>query len=183
MIRPVPTRLAGLVRISPRVFQDERGFFLETYRDDEFAAVGVPNEFEQDNHSRSVRGTLRGLHFQIGNGQAKLVRVARGAILDVVVDLRRSSPTYGSHEAFDLDDVGHNQLYVPIGFAHGFLVLSEFADVCYKVSTRYDPALERGIAWNDPGLGINWPVAEPVLSRRDRILPTLEQLGTELPEW
>jgi dTDP-4-dehydrorhamnose 3,5-epimerase len=167
------TRLSGLVLIAPDVRGDERGFFVETFRADTYRALGIEVDFVQDNHSRSVRGTLRGLHFQTDPGQAKLVRCARGAIRDVVVDIRRDSPTFGEHEAFDLDDRGHHQLFVPVGFAHGFCVTSDEADVTYKVSSYYDGATEAGIAWDDPALGIDWPTDAPIVSDRDRSTPTL----------
>ena len=139
--------------------------------------------FVQDNHARSVRGTLRGLHFQTGLGQAKLVRAARGTILDVVVDLRRNSATFGRNETVELDDVRHHQLFVPVGFAHGYVVLSDVADVCYKVTAYYDPTAERGIAWDDPALGINWRVTDPTLSMRARALPSLASIVDDLPDW
>jgi dTDP-4-dehydrorhamnose 3,5-epimerase len=167
------TRLPGLVLLAPRVHADERGFFLETYSPATYRAAGVEVEFVQDNHSRSVRGTLRGLHYQRRPGQAKLVRVARGRIWDIAVDIRPGSPTFGVWEAFELDDTSHRQLFVPIGFAHGFCVLSEVADVVYKVSAPYDGSEERGIAWDDPALGVAWPVDEPILSARDRSNPRL----------
>lgn len=172
--RRVGTRLDGPVLLEPLVHGDERGFFVETYRRDAHARLGVSVEFVQDNHSRSARGTLRGLHFQRRPGQAKLVRAARGRIWDVVVDIRHDSSTFGEWEAFELDDVTHRQLFVPTGFAHGFCVLTEVADVVYKVSAPYDPAEERGIAWDDPRLAIPWPVASPTLSTRDRSNPTLD---------
>ena len=182
-MRAIPTRLAGLLHLAPDVHGDDRGFFVETFRSDALASLGVSDEFVQGNHSRSRRGTLRGLHFAIGRGQGKLVRAARGCIVDVVVDIRRSSPTFGHHEAFELDDVAHHQLWVPVGFAHGFLVSSDVADVCYRVTAYYDPALERGIAWDDPQLGIAWPERDPLLSERDRALPTLAAVTPDLPEW
>ncbi len=177
-MRVRPTPLAGLLLVETDAFADERGFFLEAFSHPQFAAAGISVEFVQDNHSRSVRDTLRGLHYQVGPGQAKLVRVARGRVWDVAVDIRPESPTFGRWEAFELDDVAHRQLYVPVGFAHGFCVLSEVADVCYKVSSVYDPELERGLAWDDPAIGITWPVAAPLLSARDRRNPLLaESLG------
>ena len=182
-MKGLTTRLEGLVLLEPEVHADARGFFLETYRADLHAAAGVDAEFVQDNHSRSGRGTLRGLHLQLGAGQAKLVRVARGKVLDVAVDLRGSSPTFGHYEAVELDDLRHRQLYVPVGFAHGFLVLSETADVAYKVSSYYDPQLERGVAWNDADIGIQWGVEAPILSDRDARNPRLEELRQELPDW
>lgn len=183
VLTTVPTRLSGPILIEPRFFADDRGFFLETYRRDPYADAGVIGDFVQDNHSRSARGTIRALHFQADPGQPKLVRVARGAVFDVVVDLRRSSPTFGEWESFELDDVRHRQLYVPIGFAHGFCVLSEVADFVYKVGSYYDADTERGIAWDDPGLAIPWPAADPVVSERDRHNPTLAECRERLPAW
>jgi dTDP-4-dehydrorhamnose 3,5-epimerase len=175
------TALKGALLVQPVVHGDARGFFQETYREDEFAELGIQVEFVQDNHSRSQRGVLRGMHFQVGDGQAKLVRCARGAIHDVIVDLRRGSPTYGEWEAHALDDERHLQLYVPAGFAHGFCVTSDLADVIYKCSTYYDPELERGIAFDDPDLGIDWPDLDPVVSERDAQAPRLAQIADELP--
>ncbi|NLT05820.1 MAG: dTDP-4-dehydrorhamnose 3,5-epimerase [Solirubrobacterales bacterium] len=178
----LPTRLAGPVLIEPRVHPDSRGFFHETFRRDTWAAAGVDADFVQDNHSRSARGVVRGMHFQIGAGQAKLVRCARGAIVDVVVDIRRQSPTFGEWEAFELDDERLLQLYVPVGFAHGFCVLSEVADVVYKCSSYYDPELERGIRFDDPAVGIAWPEGlELHPSPRDTAAPTLAEIAGELP--
>lgn len=165
--------LNGLVLLEPQAFTDERGFFLETYNRRAYLDLGIEVDFVQDNHSRSVQHTIRGLHYQVGQGQDKLVSVSRGHIWDVAVDIRAGSPTFGRWEAFELDDVGHRQLFVPVGFAHGFCVLSEIADVCYKVSSFYDPSAERGIAWNDPVLAISWPTAEPLLSNRDLQNPRL----------
>lgn len=182
-MRTHPTRLAGLVHVEPAVHADDRGFFVETFEADRYAQVGIGVSFVQDNHSRSRLGTLRGLHFQTEPGQAKLIRCARGRIRDVVVDLRRSSSTFGRSEAFELDDVEHHQLYVPVGFAHGFVVLSEVADVTYKVSSVYNPATEAGLAWNDPQLGINWGVDAPLVSARDRANPSLRELEDTLPAW
>ncbi|MBS1880724.1 MAG: dTDP-4-dehydrorhamnose 3,5-epimerase [Actinobacteria bacterium] len=181
MAERLPTKLDGLALIEPVVHGDERGFFVETFRSDAWAELGVDAEFVQHNHSRSSRGTLRGLHFQTEPGQAKLLRCARGEILDVAVDLRRDSATYGEWEAYVLDDVKHRQLFVPIGFAHGFVVLSEVADVAYQVSSLYDPATERGIAWDDPDVGVDWRVAEPLLSERDKTAPRLAEIAAELP--
>ena len=178
----LPTRLDGLVLLAPTVHSDERGFFVETYSRDAYRGLDLDVEFVQDNHSRSSRGILRGLHYQRRPGQAKLVRAARGRIWDVVVDVRPGSPTFGQWEAFELDDVDHRQLYVPIGFAHGFCVVSEVADVTYKVSSPYDGSEERGIAWDDAALGIPWPLSDPVLSERDRRHPRLADVPDgELP--
>jgi dTDP-4-dehydrorhamnose 3,5-epimerase len=176
------TRLDGPLVLAPVVHGDERGFFAETFRTDAYAALGIAEDFVQDNHSRSGRGVLRGMHFQVGPGQTKLVRCARGSILDVVVDLRRGSPTYGEWEAWELDDASMQQLYAPIGFAHGFCVLSETADVVYKCSNYYVPELERGIAYDDPDIGIRWPDdIELVVSERDASAPRLRDVADELP--
>ena len=169
----LPTRLEGLILLEPAVHADERGFFVETYGRDAYRDVGIDVEFVQDNHSRSGRGTLRGLHYQRRPGQAKLVRAARGRIWDVAVDIRPGSSTFGQWEAVELDDESHRQLFVPVGFAHGFCVLSDVADVTYKVSSPYDGAEERGVAWDDPVIGIPWPVDVPILSDRDRSNPRL----------
>ena len=179
--RRLETRIDGLVLVEPRVIADDRGFFFETFRSNEYAELGIDVPFVQDNHSRSVRGTVRALHFQLEPGQAKLVRAARGSIWDVAVDLRRGSPTYGRYEAFELSDENARQIFVPVGFAHGFCVTSETADVAYKVSSYYDGATERGIAFDDPAIGIPWPVAEPLVSDRDRSNRTLEEIAPELP--
>jgi dTDP-4-dehydrorhamnose 3,5-epimerase len=178
----IPTRLDGPLLLAPDVFGDHRGFFVETFREDTWAAIGIDETFVQDNHSRSRRGTLRGIHFQLSPGQAKLVRCARGAILDVVVDLRRGSATFGQWESFRLDDETMHQLYVPIGFGHGFCVLSDEADVAYKCSSYYDPETEAGIAYDDPDVGIVWPAdVEPIVSERDRNAPRLAELADTLP--
>jgi dTDP-4-dehydrorhamnose 3,5-epimerase len=169
------------VLFQPRVFGDQRGFFAETYRARALADLGITDAFVQDNHSRSALGVVRGMHFSIGEGQAKLVRCARGSILDVVVDIRSGSPTFGEWESHPLDDVTMRQLYVPIGFAHGFCVTSEVADVVYKCSTYYDPETERGFAYDDPGVGIEWPALELSVSRRDSGAPRLADLADELP--
>jgi dTDP-4-dehydrorhamnose 3,5-epimerase len=187
-MRAVSVHLPGLVVIEPRVFPDERGFFCETYRHQWHAEAGIPEGelFVQDNHSRSTCGVLRGMHFHVGDGVAKLVRCARGRILDVAVDLRRGSPTYGRWEAVELDEETMRELYVPVGFAHGFCVLSDVADVLYKQTAYYDPAVERGIAWDDPDVGIEWPlpVEQLTVSERDAQAPRLSEIAAELPfEW
>jgi dTDP-4-dehydrorhamnose 3,5-epimerase len=181
MAERLETKLDGTALIEPAVHGDARGFMVETFARDEWAALGVDVEFVQHNHSRSSKGTLRGIHFQTAPGQAKLVRCARGAIVDVAVDLRRGSPTYGRWEAHVLDDERHRQLFVPVGFGHGFAVLSDVADVCYQVSSLYDPATEAGIAWDDPEVGVDWQVAEPLLSERDKGAPTLAEIAGSLP--
>jgi dTDP-4-dehydrorhamnose 3,5-epimerase len=184
-MRALSIQLAGLVVIEPTVHADERGFFCETYRQQWHAESGIPEDqqFIQDNHSRSTRGVVRGLHFQVGEGVAKLVRCARGRIADVAVDLRRNSPTYGRWQAVELDEESMRQLYVPVGFAHGFCVVSEVADVLYKQSAYYDAELERAIAWDDPELGIEWPLPadELIVSERDAAAPRLSEIADELP--
>lgn len=170
------TPLSGVVVIDPTVHRDERGFFLESYSARTLAAAGITTEFVQDNHSRSTRGTLRGLHYQGGVGQAKLVRVIAGEIFDVAVDVRWGSPTFGQWYGVVLSAENFRQLLLPVGFAHGFCVLSESADVAYKASSYYAPADERGIAWDDPTIAIEWPVREPLLSARDRQHPALGQI-------
>jgi len=179
--RRLDTRLEGLVLIEPDVFPDERGFFLETYRENVYRELGIDVQFVQDNHSRSQRGAIRAFHFQLAPGQDKLVRCARGAVYDVAIDLRRPSSTYMHWEAFELSDANHRQLFVPVGFAHGFCVTSEVADVTYKVSNYYDAATERGIAFDDPDVGVEWPVDEPLVSDRDRSNPRLREIADELP--
>jgi dTDP-4-dehydrorhamnose 3,5-epimerase len=181
MLQRLPTELDGVVLLEPVAHGDERGFLVETYRRDLWAEHGVEAEFVQHNHSRSAKGTLRGLHFQTEPGQAKLVRCARGEIFDVAVDLRRDSPTYGRWEGHLLDDETHRQLFVPVGFAHGFAVLSDVADVTYLCSSTYDPATESGIAWDDPEVGVEWPVSDPLVSERDRGAPTLAEVAETLP--
>ncbi|MCB0869926.1 MAG: dTDP-4-dehydrorhamnose 3,5-epimerase [Solirubrobacterales bacterium] len=181
MATRLETGLDGLALIEPQVFGDERGFFVETFSRDAWRELGVEADFVQHNHSRSSKGTLRGLHFQTTPGQAKLMRCPRGKIFDVAVDLRRDSPTYGKWEGYLLDDEKHHQLYVPVGFAHGFCVLSETADVTYLVSSLYDPATEMGIRWDDPEVGVEWPVSEPLLSQRDIEAPTLAEIAGDLP--
>jgi dTDP-4-dehydrorhamnose 3,5-epimerase len=180
-----PLRLDGLIALEPAVHGDERGFFVESYRQRwyEELGLGAQDSFVQDNHSRSARGVVRGMHFQIGSGVAKLVRCARGRIVDVAVDLRAGSPTYGEWEAVELDDEGMRQLFVPVGFAHGFCVLSDVADVLYKQTSYYDPEVERGIAWDDPDVGIEWPlpVEELIVSARDAEAPRLSEIADELP--
>jgi dTDP-4-dehydrorhamnose 3,5-epimerase len=175
------TRLEGPVLVNPVIHGDERGFFHESYRRNVYAELGIPEEFVQDNHSRSGRGIVRGMHFQVGDGVAKLVSCARGAILDVVVDIRRGSPTFGEWEAFELTDENLHKIYCPVGFAHGFCVLSEQADVLYKQAPYYEDQLERGIAYNDPDVAIGWPKdTELKPSQRDANAPLLRDIESEL---
>jgi dTDP-4-dehydrorhamnose 3,5-epimerase len=178
----LPTRLDGLVLLAPAVHGDERGFFVETYREELWQKHGIPTEFVQDNHSRSRRGTLRGIHFQTHPGQGKLVRCARGRVLDVVVDLRRGSPTFGEWEGVELDDTEGHQLWIPVGFGHGFCVLSDVADFVYKCTAYYDAATEAGIRFDDPDVGIEWPSGiELIYSERDRDAPRLADVAEGLP--
>jgi dTDP-4-dehydrorhamnose 3,5-epimerase len=179
-VRQVPTTLEGPVLIESTVHRDDRGFFQEVYRRNQFAELGVADEFVQDNHSRSSRGIIRGMHFQ--RGMSKLVRCANGAIFDVVVDLRRGSPAFGRWEGVELSAENGLQFYCPDGFAHGFCVLSEVADVVYKTSSYYDPELEGGFAYHDPEVAIVWPPGlELIPSERDRSAPPLAEIASSLP--
>jgi dTDP-4-dehydrorhamnose 3,5-epimerase len=181
-MRRLDTRLDGLVLLEPAVHGDARGFFVETFRADVAREHGIPVDFVQDNHSRSRQGTLRGVHFQTHPGQGKLVRVARGRVWDVAVDLRRDSPTFGQWEGFELDDVSGRMLWIPVGFGHGFLVLSDVADFVYKCTNYYDPATEAGIRFDDPDVGIEWPGdVELLYSERDATAPTLADVADSLP--
>ena len=173
-VRRLPTELEDVILIEPDVHSDERGFFVETFRHSWIDGLGIEVEFVQENHSRSSGPVLRGIHLQAG--QAKLVRCGRGRIWDVAVDLRPDSPTYRRWEGYELDDEAHRQLFVPDGFGHGFCVLSDEADVAYKLSSYYDPGLESGVAWDDPEIGIEWPISDPILSERDRGAPRLAEL-------
>ncbi len=171
----VESALPGVKLIEPRVFGDDRGFFLESWNAASFAAAGLDFAFVQDNHSRSARGVLRGLHYQLANPQGKLVRVTQGAVFDVAVDIRRSSPHFGRWVGYELSDANKRMLWVPPGFAHGFLVLSETADFMYKCTALYDPPSDRGIRFDDPAIGIDWPDAgvTPMLSGKDAAAPLL----------
>jgi dTDP-4-dehydrorhamnose 3,5-epimerase len=182
-MKRLETRLEGPILIEPKVLGDERGFFCETYRRNVYAELGIHEEMVQDNHSRSRRGIVRGMHFQIGLGAAKLVRCGRGSIVDVVVDLRRGSPTFGEWEAFELTEDNMRTVYCPVGFAHGFCVTSDIADVMYKQSRYYSDANERGIAYNDPDVNILWPLPESELipSQRDATAPHLSDIEGDLP--
>ncbi len=171
----VETALPGVLLIQPRVFGDARGFFLESWNQQSFAAAGLDLAFVQDNHSRSAKGVLRGLHYQLHNPQGKLVRVTQGAVFDVAVDIRRSSPHFGRWVGYELSAENHHMLWIPPGFAHGFMVLSDTADFLYKCTSLYDPPSDRGIAWNDPAIGIDWPDTggTPLLSAKDAAAPRL----------
>ncbi len=172
--------IAEIILVKPIVHPDTRGFFLETYKNSTYCEGGLPKVFVQDNCSRSTRNTLRGLHFQAPpHAQGKLVSVVRGEILDIAVDIRHGSPTFGSWVATNLSDKNHHQLYLPVGFAHGFLVLSEEADIMYKVTAEYNRDSELGIIWNDPDLCIDWGLVNPNISERDKSLPKLADI--EIP--
>ncbi len=176
----VDLELAGLKLLSPKIFGDERGYFFESYRQPLYAQAGISEIFVQDNVSFSRKDSVRGLHFQEKPGQAKLVSCLQGMIWDVAVDIRPGSETFGKWTAVELDDIRCKQLYVPVGFAHGFCVLSETAKVCYKVSALYDPKTERAIRWNDPDLKVAWPVQNPVLSPRDQASPFFKEVFHEV---
>jgi dTDP-4-dehydrorhamnose 3,5-epimerase len=178
-MKVIATELPGVLLLEPKVFGDARGFFMETWQEARYREAGMPARFVQDNHSRSRRGVLRGLHYQMAQPQGKLVWVTRGAVFDVAVDIRRGSPTFGRWYGCVLDDVDHRQLYIPPGFAHGFCVLSEEADFFYKCTDYYHPPSERGIAWDDPAIGIEWPLREVALSSKDQGNP---RLAAQAPE-
>ncbi len=181
-LQVVPQAIPEIKLVIPQVFGDSRGFFQETFKAEAYRAAGLGTEFVQDNWSRSVRGTLRGLHYQLPNPQDKLVWVVRGEIYDVAVDVRRGSPTFGRWVSAILSDANHHQFFIPAGFAHGFCVLSDEADFMYKCSNPYSPKDEKGILWSDPELGIPWPVENPILSKRDVALRPLSRMtDTELP--
>jgi dTDP-4-dehydrorhamnose 3,5-epimerase len=173
----VSTAIAGVLIVEPKVFGDQRGFFLETFRADRYAASGITGPFVQDNLSRSAYGVLRGLHLQNPRSQGKLVTVMRGRVLDVAVDVRRGSPTFGQHVAVELSEENRRQFWIPRGFAHGFAVLSESADFFYKCDEIYSPADEITVRWNDPAIGIDWGVAAPSLSARDAAAPHLADVA------
>jgi dTDP-4-dehydrorhamnose 3,5-epimerase len=178
------TSLPGVLLIQPRVFGDARGFFMETYRQNVLAEAGVHETFVQDNHSRSSRGVLRGLHYQLRQPQAKLCRVAQGEVLDVAVDVRLGSPNFGKWVGVILSGENHAQLYIPQGFAHGFVVRSESADFLYKCSDYFDASDDRGVLWNDPAIGIDWQTGEPNISEKDtRYLPLLKIAHDNLPRY
>ena len=178
----VPAEIPGVIIVEPDVHSDVRGFFLETYHADKYRAGGIADVFVQDNHSRSAGGTIRGLHLQLHRQQGKLIHVIEGAIFDVAVDVRRGSPTFGKWVGVTLSADNFKQCYIPKGFAHGFAVTSPVAQVEYKCTDVYDASSEIGIAWDDPDLGIAWPIADPVLSERDKRHPRLADIA-DLPEF
>jgi dTDP-4-dehydrorhamnose 3,5-epimerase len=176
MIKATHCSLDGILLIEPLVYSDNRGFFLESFEKERYRELGIADEFIQDNHSRSARNILRGLHFTKKKPQAQVLTVMRGKIYDVVVDIRKDSPTYGEWLGIELSDEGPRQIYMTHGFAHGFCVLSDYADLHYKVSQRYDPNDEGGLAWNDPYIRINWPIKTPLVSEKDSLHPQLTEL-------
>lgn len=171
------TALDGVLLVTPAVFGDDRGFFMETYNQAKAAELGLPTTFVQDNHSKSSKGVLRGLHYQYPTWQGKLVRVVQGEIFDVAVDIRAGSPTYGEWVGYYLNDENKQQLYVPEGFAHGFVVTSDTAEVVYKCTDLYAPSEEGSVLWNDPDIGIEWPISEPLLSAKDKVGTLLKDLA------
>lgn len=175
----IQTELAGVVIIELRSFKDSRGYFFEIFQAERYSQYGLPTQFVQDNFSRSSKNVIRGLHYQLERPQGKLVCVTQGQVLDVVVDVRVGSPTFGKSIAVELSDQNFRQLYIPPGFAHGFCVLSERADFIYKCTDYYYPAGERGILWNDPDLQIPWPIKDPILSEKDAIFPCLKDIQTD----
>ncbi len=178
------TAIPGLLTILPKPIVDDRGWFMRTFAAAELASYGIDHTaLVEANHSRSHRGVVRGLHTRADTREAKLIRVPRGHIFDVVVDLRPNSPAFGRWLGFDLDDVTHQQLYIPGGCAHGFQALSAEVDVCYQVSAAYDPSLDAAVAWDDPEIGVRWPLADPIVSDRDRAAPRLAEIRPQLDEW
>ena len=177
------TSLPGVLLVEPRVFGDERGFFLETYNTRALEGSGIPSGFVQDNHSRSTKGVLRGLHYQLADPQGKLVHVARGRIFDVAVDIRVGSPNFGRWYGTELDDENLFSLWIPPGFAHGFCTLSDVADVIYKCTSLYDESDDRGVLWNDPRIGIEWPADEPLVSAKDATHEGLSESRADLPRY
>jgi dTDP-4-dehydrorhamnose 3,5-epimerase len=180
-VKFINTKLTGVMLVEPVVFEDPRGYFLETYHAGKYADGGIHGPFVQDNFSHSVRGTLRGLHYQLKHAQGKLVMALTGRIFDVAVDIRKGSPTFGQWVGVELSGENKRQFYIPSGFAHGFCVLSETADVLYKCTDVYSQKDEWGIIWNDPALGIQWPVTDPLLSKKDGAYARLADMMNELP--
>ncbi len=183
-MKRIETDLPGVCLIEPTVFEDQRGFFFESYHESKFAELGIKDRFVQDNHAKSVKDTLRGLHYQVTHPQAKLCRVVQGEVFDVVVDVRRGSPHFGKWVSGVLSEQNKRLMYVPPGFAHGYLVLSQTAEFLYKCSDFYHPEHERGVVWNDPNVGIDWGISTPILSDKDRRNPTLSGIArNEFPEY
>ena len=180
-MKKIPTQFPDVWIIEPEVFKDERGFFFESYSYKKYEELGIKWEFVQDNHSKSAKNTVRGLHFSIGAGQGKLVRCTLGKIWDVVVDIRPNSPTFRKWEGVELTSENFLQLYVPVGFAHGYATLSDYAEVQYKVSDYYNPEIEREVYWNDPTISIDWKVKDPILSNRDKDAPLLDEFLKKYP--
>ena len=176
MIKVKSTSLEGFLIVEPNCYKDDRGFFLETYQEDIYKAAGITDKFVQDNQSRSIKGVIRGLHFQVNRPQAQIVTIMRGSVFDVGVDLRRNSPTFGKWHGVELSDVGQRQVYMAPGIAHGFCVLSDWADLHYKVSRFYDPNDECGMVWNDSEVSIDWPLITPLIHQRDATYQSLSQL-------
>lgn len=175
-MKVIETKLPGVLIIEPTVFGDTRGFFKETYQAQRYRDAGIEYDFVQDNHTRSQKGVLRGLHFQITKPQGKLVSCSQGAVFDVVVDLNRESKTFGQYVGIEMSEDNHRQVWVPPSYAHGFCVLTKSADIQYKCTDYYDPSDEGGLIWNDPDLAIDWPINEPLLSNKDAELPALKEL-------
>mgnify|MGYP006411610441 CR=1 FL=1 len=175
-MKVIKTPLEGFLVIEPDIFNDGRGFFLETYQEERYREIGIADKFLQDNHSRSTKGVLRGMHFQTKQPQAQIVTVMRGQIFDVVVDLRKNSETYGKWHGVELSDNGQRQVYMAPGFAHGFCVLSDYADLHYKVTEFYNPDDEGGLAWDDLDIGISWPIKSPIISLYDQKFPNFKEI-------
>jgi len=182
-VKVIETEIPGVLIIEPDVYRDERGFFLETFRDSRYAEVGVAGPFVQDNHSKSCRNTLRGLHAQCEHSQGKLVWVTNGEVFDVAVDIRKGSPTFGKWVGSTLSADTFRQMYIPPGFAHGFCVMSETAQFVYKCTDYYCKEDEITVLWNDPDIGIEWPLSDPILSEKDRTAPRLSELTDRLPDY
>ena len=176
MIKVKSTSLEGFLIVEPNCYKDDRGFFLETYQEDIYKAAGITDKFVQDNQSRSIKGVIRGMHFQVNRPQAQIVTIMRGLVFDVGVDLRQNSPTFGRWHGVELSDVGQRQVYMAPGIAHGFCVLSDLADLHYKVSRFYDPDDECGMVWNDSEVSIDWPLMTPLIHQRDATYQSLSQL-------
>jgi dTDP-4-dehydrorhamnose 3,5-epimerase len=180
-MKVIETELPGVLVIEPKVFEDERGFFFESYHAKRYQEAGVHAQFVQSNYSRSVRGVLRGMHYQLAKPQAKLVQVSSGTVLDIAVDIRRGSPSFGRWVAWELSAENKRQIYIPEGFAHGFYVLSDTADLIYLCSDYYAPAEERGVRWDDPDIGIRWPEGKRIVAAKDQKWPRLKDLEDDLP--